>query len=208
MNDSNQRRLIWLGATLAVALVLTALRVHAAPADASRYPYDPACAWGRVADGRGMLVRCLSEQEATTLAAAAPAADAGAPASPVAPATPPDAGATPAAVEPLIVTVGPVVADSGQLPLAEKKLAQPKDRYTQCVHKHGGLKANEGEVSIRFLVQAPRGRAEGVEVIKTRSIGMEAARCIADVIDRRAVGTPEAPLVAATVTIKLRKPTK
>ncbi|HEY6724911.1 MAG TPA: hypothetical protein VI197_12825, partial [Polyangiaceae bacterium] len=34
----------------------------------ARYPYDPACPWGRIANGKGMLVRCLNEQEAVALA--------------------------------------------------------------------------------------------------------------------------------------------
>src|SRR5262245_20543041 len=51
--------------------------VFAGPAEAetplvSRYPYDPACPWGRLSNGKGMLVRCLGEQEAQVLNAKAP----------------------------------------------------------------------------------------------------------------------------------------
>src|SRR3954468_19869581 len=28
-----------------------------------RYPYDPACPWGRIGNGKGLIVRCLSEAE-------------------------------------------------------------------------------------------------------------------------------------------------
>ena len=35
-----------------------------------RYPFDPACPWGRIADGKGMLVRCIDERESRTLAKA------------------------------------------------------------------------------------------------------------------------------------------
>ncbi len=52
-----------------------------------RYPYDPACAWGRVGNGKGMVVRCLSEDEAKGLRVA--------PTTPVA-ATKPTPEATPA----------------------------------------------------------------------------------------------------------------
>jgi hypothetical protein len=38
---------------------------------AVRYPFDPVCPWGRIADGRGMLVRCLEPAEAQRLAAPA-----------------------------------------------------------------------------------------------------------------------------------------
>src|SRR5262245_44820015 len=77
---------------------------------AVRYPFDPVCPWGRVADGRGMLVRCLEPAEAARLAAvvgsapAAPApAAAPAPVAPVpaAPAAPPAMAArAPAATAP------------------------------------------------------------------------------------------------------------
>src|SRR6188472_3486478 len=32
-----------------------------------RYPYDPACPWGRINNGKGVIVRCLSEAEAQGL---------------------------------------------------------------------------------------------------------------------------------------------
>src|SRR3954447_8344938 len=32
-----------------------------------RYPYDPACPWGRIGNGKGLIVRCLSESEAQGL---------------------------------------------------------------------------------------------------------------------------------------------
>src|ERR1700760_633178 len=45
-----------------------------------RYPYDPACPWGRIGNGKGVVVRCRSEAEAQALRAgtvqAAPAASA------------------------------------------------------------------------------------------------------------------------------------
>ncbi len=39
------------------------------PALETRYPYDPACPWGRLANGRGMITRCLGEEEARALLA-------------------------------------------------------------------------------------------------------------------------------------------
>src|SRR6185369_11692767 len=140
-----------------------------------RYPYDPACAWGRVGNGKGMVLRCISEEEAKALRAPAAAPVAATPASPggvtstKAPAevaappsstadTTPDAPgeAEPApnadAEAPLEVTVGPVAADEGTLGVG--KLGAPKDRYTACVQKNGGLSGKVGEVSVRFLVRA------------------------------------------------------
>src|SRR3954468_15538548 len=44
-----------------------------------RYPYDPACPWGRIGNGKGLIVRCLTEAEAQALrAGTAPAPSASA----------------------------------------------------------------------------------------------------------------------------------
>jgi hypothetical protein len=185
-----------------------------------RYPYDPACLWGRLANGKGTIVRCLSEQEASGLAsvanslppAAAPAAVATAPSTtaPVAPtaapSTAPSAAPAPGTVAPeppkpgrYEITVGPVTADRGELPLG--KLGQPKDRYVKCLDDFGGLKGDSGEVHVRFLVRA-KGVAEGVSVQKRVNVSAEAARCVSEVVDRRHVGVPSEPLVGATVVVK------
>jgi hypothetical protein len=37
------------------------------PKEAERYPFDPACAWGRVANGRGLILRCLTREESERL---------------------------------------------------------------------------------------------------------------------------------------------
>lgn len=192
-----------------------------------RYPYDPACAWGRVGNGKGMVVRCISEDEAKALRTAAPAPVA---AAKPAPATPgvtsgkpaPDATPAPGSTAPetgpdavtepepapgdenaaLEVTVGPVAADEGTLGVG--KLGAPKDKYSACVQKNGGLSGKTGEVSVRFLVRA-KGVAEGVSVAKRTNMSKEAAQCVAEVVDRRRVGTPESPMVGATVLVKFVK---
>lgn len=171
-----------------------------------RYPYDPACLWGRLANGKGTVLRCLSEQEAGALAAAVAAQSAlpaAAPAASAAPAT----SAAPTAVDPaptkasrFEITVGPVVADKGELPVG--KLGQPKDRYAKCLEDNGGLRGDTGEVHVRFLVRS-KGIAEGVSVQKRVNVTTEAARCIAEVVDRRHVGVPDEPLVGATLQIKI-----
>lgn len=195
-----------------------------------RYPYDPACAWGRVGNGKGMVVRCISEDEAKALRTAPIAAT---PAAKPAPATAPSVasttkpapeatpaptsaapeapsdGATDAEPAPstdadaaLDVVVGPVTADEGTLGVG--KLGQPKDKYQACVQKNGGLSGKTGEVQVRFLVRG-KGVAEGVSVAKRTNLSKEAAQCVADVIDRRRVGTPESPMVGATVLVKFTK---
>jgi hypothetical protein len=192
-----------------------------------RYPYDPACAWGRIGNGKGMVVRCISEEEAKALRSTAPSAPAAKPApapSPSVssakpapePSNPPSSTAPEVAPEPtpepepapsdtdaaLDVTVGPVTADEGTLGVG--KLGMPKDKYAACVQKNGGLSGKTGEVSVRFLVRA-KGVAEGVSVAKRTNLTKEAAQCVAEVIDRRRVGTPDSPMVGASVVVKFTK---
>jgi hypothetical protein len=174
-----------------------------------------------------MVVRCMSEDEAKTLRAAAPAPAAGvkpAPAPGVSSGKPAPEATTPAtsttATEPpsdvadaepapdanpdaaLEVAVGPVTAEEGTLGVG--KLGAPKDKYIACVQKNGGLSGKTGEVSVRFLVRG-KGIAEGVSVSKRTNLSKEAAQCVADVVDRRRVGTPESPMVGATVLVKFTK---
>ncbi|HEY4160161.1 MAG TPA: hypothetical protein VGM29_18740 [Polyangiaceae bacterium] len=192
-----------------------------------RYPYDPACPWGRISNGKGMILRCVSESEAQALRAGAVPAQAattttGAPpngsaptasAPPALAATAPAASASaddandsdgnpPSVGADIEVTVGPVTADSGQLGVG--KLGAPRDRYVKCLLDNGGLKDKTAEVHVRFLVQK-RGRAEGVSVVKRVNVSAEAARCVSEVVDRRYVGVPEAPIVGATVLVKFAK---
>jgi hypothetical protein len=188
---------------------LLAASTEAADSDsASRYPYDPVCAWGRIADGRGMLVRCLTRTESEALqkrsagspqATGTPPGDAGTPAR--------DSAAPVGAQQLLEVTVGPVLAENGKLPAAARKLQSAQARFAQCVAQHGGLAASTGEVRVRFLVRE-RGRAEGVGVTRRRSVSKAAAQCIADVVDRRYVGLPDVPIVAATLVVKFERQTK
>jgi hypothetical protein len=165
-----------------------------------RYPYDPACLWGRLANGKGTVLRCLTEQEAASINVNSPPPAPALPAAATAPAG--SAGAADAAAPKagrFDITVGPVTADKGELGIG--KLGAPKDRYAKCVEDNGGLKGDAGEVHVRFLVRS-KGIAEGVSVQKRVNLSPEAARCIAEVVDRRHVGVPDEPLVGATVQIK------
>jgi hypothetical protein len=181
----------------------------------SRYPYDPACPWGRVANGKGMIVRCLSEQETTALMqgkvplpaaaveTAKPANESAAPAEPK-PAEETKPEVTPSNEGTVEISLGPVVADKGKLAGGKLGIDSAKERYLECLTKHGGLTADKGEVQVRFLVRE-RGRAEGVSVAKRSGVSTATATCIAGVVDRRYAGLPEAPLVGATVVIKFDK---
>jgi hypothetical protein len=183
---------------------------------AVRYPFDPVCPWGRVADGRGMLVRCLDSAEAQRLAAPARPAPA-VPSSPASPAEPrPPRVETPAvakvAAPPPVPTpsrpsrrvkleaVSAARADTGELPEARPQLLRAGDRYVQCVESNGGLSSSPARVTLRFLVRE-RGRAEGVTVKEREGLSMGAAKCIASVVDRRYVGYPAAPIVGADLSV-------
>jgi hypothetical protein len=205
---------------------------------AVRYPFDPVCPWGRVADGRGMLVRCLEPSEAARLAtvsaSSAPAPRAGAvaaaapaaaavpvAAAPASPAPPPAPARTPAAAAAplpapvlaptptgnkssrrvLLKEVGPAQADAGELPDARVQLARASDRYVQCVESFGGITQSPAKVTLRFLVRE-RGRAEGITVKERTGLSVGAAKCVADVVDRRFVGYPAAPIVGADLSIE------
>jgi hypothetical protein len=172
----------------------------------NRYPFDPSCAWGRLANGKGMVVRCLTESEAVAFtnaranaqAVPAPTTNAAAAETPV----PPKKSS-----ETLDADVASVTADEGNLAIARKKLRIPREQYARCVADNGGLSADTGEVTVRFLVRE-RGRAEGASVEKRAGVGDAAARCIAAVVDRRPVGTPEGPVVGATAVIRVLKSAK
>ena len=165
-----------------------------------RYPYDPACAWGRLADGHGMLIRCLDPKEASQLLQASLEAEPAKAATPKATGGDAEQGKSPGRVS--VTKVGPAVADTGELPLAAKQLSGARDRFVECVKKHGGLTEPKGRVVVRFLVRE-RGRAEGVGVKSFHGMSEQAAKCIAEVVDRRYVGYPAAPMVGATLPIEL-----
>jgi hypothetical protein len=182
---------------------------------AVRYPFDPVCPWGRIADGRGMLVRCLEPTEAQRLAAPPRPPAATAPAAALAPAEPrPPRAEIPApypapaaAVAPKgpprhvsLMAVSAARADTGELPEARAQLLRAGDRYVQCVESNGGLSSSPGRVTLRFLVRE-RGRAEGVTVKEREGVSTGAAKCIASVVDRRYVGYPAAPIVGADLSV-------
>lgn len=103
-----------------------------------------------------------------------------------------------------VESVGPAIADAGDLPVAGKQLGSTSanEKYIQCVNRHGGLTAKRAKVVVRFLVRE-RGRAEGVGVKSHSGMSMPAAQCIADVVNLRYVGYPAAPIVGATIPIVL-----
>jgi hypothetical protein len=187
-----------LALSLALAVALSSAKGEAAD-PLSRYPYDPVCAWGRVANGKGLIVRCLTQAEAAELLRRTPSAPGViAPPTPVPEGGIPDASPTFLGAELKSLRVNP---DVGKLPEAEKKLSSARERFLECITKHGGMEEQRAEVQVRFLVRA-RGRAEGVSVAKRSGVSSQAAQCVAEVVDRRAVGIPEEPIVGATAVLQ------
>lgn len=204
--------------------LLGASRGDAQAEVAPRYPFDPLCRWGRISDGHGMLVRCLEPAEATALAqgpqaSAAvavvppnalppsaslvpPVASAPVPSTPATNAERPSSAGSARAQNAAVSQIGPLSVDTGNLPIALAELRKPKQRYADCVNQNGGVTGGRGRVEIRFLVRE-LGRAEGVLVKSREGVSLEAAKCIAGVIDRRNVGYPEAPIVGATIAVDL-----
>jgi hypothetical protein len=188
---------------------LAAAQAPAAASDAhpARYPFDPVCPWGRISDGHGLLVRCLEANEARGLLAPAPAAAVAAEAT--AQASSGRNADSPAPAPPnaklyrkvSVKEVGPAQADTGELPEAQVQLRKVLDRYVQCVNGNGGLEGPQGKVTVRFLVRE-RGRAEGVSVKDRQGVSLAAAKCVAEVVDRRFVGYPAAPIVGASLSIE------
>jgi len=185
---------------LASALVVLPVTSFADSKAEARYPYDPACAWGRIANGKGMLHRCLTKDEAARVAhdakskskSSAQDSDEKRPAK-----KNKDAGSIPAVRE-FDLNVGPISADKGEITIG--RLGKPVDRYRKCITEHGGLQAKDAKVVVKFLVRAERVRAEGVSVDSRSGVSKRAAKCLADVVDRRKVGVPSVPFTAARLT--------
>lgn len=210
---SSRRRLPWVSLALSISCVAfwPAAERRAAAEEANvaepalRYPFDPVCPWGRVSDGRGLLVRCLDAAEAQRLAtapvvAAAPGRVEAAPAAPPPPVPPAPPAANKPARRVFLAAVNPALADTGELPEARVQLARVGDRFVQCVESGGGLTSSPARVTVRFLVRE-RGRAEGVTVKDRSGVSPAAAKCIAEVVDRRFVGYPAAPIVGADLSM-------
>lgn len=178
------------------------------PQTEARYPFDPACPWGRLSNGKGMLHRCISEAEAVQLAAAVKttppqgALPEAKPTSKPEPAAEPEP-ATSEKSAPVSVTLAAIKADDGAMGFG--KLAKPMDRYRECIEENGGLTTGKGQVVLTFLVRAEFVRAEGVEVKKFSGVSKKAARCLADVVDRRQTGAPSVPMTGVELTFDIAK---
>lgn len=178
------------GATAFSALGLASVR--STGASDQPFPYDPLCRWGRLSDGKGFLIRCLTKEDTDSLRN---------------PKVPKPAESPEAITEDLEVVLGPITAEVGGFPKGVASLDKGQPKYQACMKEHGGITAKEGRVEVRFLVRG-RGRAEGAVAKKHSGMSEAAAKCIADVVDRRFVGYPEQEIVGATLVVTVKKRSK
>jgi hypothetical protein len=92
----------------------------------------------------------------------------------------------------------------GEVPGVARVLSRTTDGVARCVAAHGGLGADEGNVEVQFLVR-PRGRAEGVDVLSTKAVGVDAARCIRKLLKHYPVGRPTSDPVGVAFHYKLQQ---
>lgn len=157
--------------------------------------HDELCSWGRLSDGHGKLVRCLTGDEARTLANTAKR-DTG-------------TGADPAMVkseEPtaIVGVVRRVVFEGESISTAKQHLTSLVPEYQSCIAHHGGLRREAGEVRIRFHVDS-RGVAREPSVSRRRFVSVQAARCVAGIVGHRFVEAPKSKATVGTVVIQFAR---
>jgi len=195
--DTGKKRLLLVGATL--FLLAAPAIVNAQSPAAVRYPFDPACSWGRIANGKGMLHRCITQKEAESLGKIGKGPGAAPPhAKSVSPEEPAESLPKDYALK-----IGPIEAEDGDISVG--RLGVPTDRYRECIDKNGGLTKGTAKIVVKFLVRSERVRAEGVSVESRDGVSKAAAACVAGVVDRRKVGVPSVPMTAARLTFTLRQ---
>jgi hypothetical protein len=159
---------------------------------------DPLCGWGRLSNGHGALVRCLTATEAVALSTAG-----GTPLKLAAPPSP-DGDSTSNDHLPISASADAVIFEGERLLEAKSRLAVFNSTYARCVLLHGGLIRGVGEVRIRFRVRA-RGDTSDASVSRRRVVTTEAARCVADEVNRRAVGVPSTGGTVGTLVLRFSR---
>jgi hypothetical protein len=106
---------------------------------------------------------------------------------------------------PVAVSLEGPVFDGGDVPRAAAALDRMKAAFVRCASTEGALTKNEASIDLRFLVRAP-GRAEGVDVDKTRGLSVDVVRCMTSVLARSYVGAPSDDPVGVAITVRVRRP--
>jgi hypothetical protein len=151
--------------------------------------HDERCPWGRLGDGHGKTVRCLTDVEARGLAQAAKRDalnDADASRS-----RPEDASG-------IVAVVNSVVFEGESISTAKSNLSGLASDYQSCVAHHGGLRRDAGEVRIRFHVDS-RGIARDSSVSRRRFVSVKAARCVSEMVNHRVIGPSKSKTVGTVL---------
>ena len=152
---------------------------------------DGLCPWGRLGDGHGLLVRCLTWDEARSLAKSANGDTGTGGAAPMVPSE------ERSAIEAI---VNSVVFEGEHIASAKPNLASLAPDYQSCVARHGGLRRDSGELRIRFHIDS-RGLARDASVSRRRVVSIQAAHCVAGIINHRFVGVPKSKASIGTLII-------
>jgi hypothetical protein len=200
-------------ASLAVLVAMMAPSRAAPPRKAA--PRNPGCLYGQVIDGHSGEIRCLSPEEVTPpgpydlphepVDAGADAADAG------------RDGASRVRHEAGVVELDAAIPlrsvsvaieglsfENGEVPRAAAALERIKKDLARCAATEPGLLKNDAAIELRFLVRAP-GKAEGVDVVQSRGMSADIARCVASSLAGRAVGAPTSDPVNVALTVRFKK---
>ena len=110
----------------------------------------------------------------------------------------------PTSGRPVVVSLEGPVFDGGDVPRAAAALDRMKAAFVRCASTEGALTKSEASIDLRFLVRAP-GRAEGVDVDKTRGLSGDVVRCVTSVLARSYVGAPSDDPVGVAITVRVRK---
>jgi hypothetical protein len=156
---------------------------------------DKQCPWGRVGDGQGKLLRCLSEDESREVAKSAKAGKVAGTSKQAVPSAGPSAVAA---------VVNGVVFEGENIASAKGNLASAVTDYQNCVAGHGGLRHGAGDVRIRFHIDA-RGLARDASISRRRFISVRAAQCVAEIVEHRFVGVPKSKASIGTAVIHFER---
>jgi hypothetical protein len=94
--------------------------------------------------------------------------------------------------------------EGGEVPRAAAALERIKKDFARCTATEPGLLKNDAAIELRFLVRAP-GKAEGVDVVQSRGMSADIARCVASSLAGRPVGAPTSDPVGASFTVHFKK---
>lgn len=112
------------------------------------------------------------------------------------------ASATQSAGVPVEIALSDPKFTSGDVPKAKGAIEKLAPKLKACIDDAGGLTGASGTVEVQFLVRSA-GKAEGVDVVKTKGIADAAKKCIVSTLQKKTVGTPSTDPVGVTIVLTL-----